>query len=57
MKKIKKVPRRAFTEKQLDLLEQYHYLYKKLYRVGLTEQEEEYFYSLIKKAGNFICIS
>lgn len=57
MKKIKKVPRRAFTEKQLDILEQYHYLYKKLYRVGLTEQEEEYFYSLIKKAVNFISIS
>lgn len=56
MKKIKKVTRRAFTEKQLDILEQYHYLYKKLYRVGLTEQEEEYFYSLIKKAGNFISI-
>lgn len=56
MKKIKKVARRAFTEKQLDILEQYHYLYKKLHRVGLTEQEEEYFYSLIKKAGNFISI-
>ena len=29
MKKIKRVKRRAFTEKQLDMLEQYHYLYKK----------------------------
>lgn len=25
MKKIKKVTRRSFTEKQLDMLEQYHY--------------------------------
>ena len=42
MKKIKKVTRRAFTEKQLDMLEQYHYLYKKLWRIGLSEDESEY---------------
>lgn len=56
MKKLKKVRRRAFTEKQLDLLEQYHYLYKKLYRVGLNEQEEDYLSFLIEKVTNFITI-
>ena len=51
MKKIKKVTRRAFTEKQLDMLEQYHYLYKKLWRIGLSEDE-----SLAEKIRKFIVI-
>ena len=29
---MKKVKRRAFTEKQLEFLEQYNYLYKKFWR-------------------------
>lgn len=49
MKKIKKVTRRAFTEKQLDMLEQYHYLYKKLWRIGLSKDESEYYDSLAEK--------
>lgn len=56
MKKIKKVTRRAFTEKQLDMLEQYHYLYKKLWRVGLSEDESEYYDSLAEKIRKFIVI-
>lgn len=39
MKKIKKVTRRSFTPKQLDMIEQYHYLSKKLWRVGLSKGE------------------
>jgi hypothetical protein len=54
MKKIKKVKRRVFTEKQLDMLEQYHYLYKKLCRVGLSEKESEYYSSLALKIRDFI---
>nr|DAK76556.1 MAG TPA: hypothetical protein [Caudoviricetes sp.] len=56
MKKIKKVTRRAFTEKQLDMLEQYHYLYKKLWRIGLSEDESEYYDSLAEKIRKFIVI-
>lgn len=56
MSKIKKVTRRAFTEKQLDLLEQYHYLYKKLWRIGLSEDESEYYDSLAEKIRKFIVI-
>lgn len=56
MSKLKKVTRRAFTEKQLALLEQYHYLYKKLWRVGLSEDESEYYDSLIVKIRKFIVI-
>lgn len=56
MTRIKKVTRRAFTEKQLDLLEQYHYLYKKLWRIGLSEDESEYYDSLIEKIRKFIAI-
>lgn len=55
-KKIKKVRRRAFTEKQLDALEQYHYLYKKLWRFGLSEAESEYYNSLSEKIRKFIVI-
>ncbi|MFS2474240.1 hypothetical protein AAH161_22615, partial [Bacteroides ovatus] len=55
MKKIKKVTRRAFTEKQLDMLEQYHYLYKKLWRIGLSEDESEWFF--VKFGGNLFFIS
>lgn len=54
MSKIKKVTRRAFTEKQLDLLEQYHYLYKKLHRIGLSEEESEYYDSLALKIRDFV---
>lgn len=54
MKKIKKVKRRAFTEKQLDMLEQYHYLYKKLFRIGLSEEEEEYYELLALKIRDFV---
>lgn len=54
MKKIKKVTRRAFTEKQLDLLEQYHYLHKKLWRIGLPEAESDYFDSLKDKIKKFV---
>ena len=54
MKKIKKVKRRAFTEKQLDMLEQYHYLYKKLLRIGLSEEESEYYESLALKIRDFV---
>ena len=56
MKKIKKVRRRAFTEKQKDALEQYHYLYKKLWRFGLSEEELEYYNSLSEKIRKFIVI-
>lgn len=56
MKKIKKVTRRAFTEKQLDMLEQYHYLYKKLWRIGLSKDESEYYDSLADKIRKFIVI-
>lgn len=56
MKKIKKVRRRTFTEKQLDALEQYHYLYKKLWRFGLSEAESEYYNSLSEKIRKFIVI-
>lgn len=56
MKKIKKVTRRAFTEKQLDMLEQYHYLYKKLWRIGLSDDESEYYDSLAEKIRKFIVI-
>lgn len=56
MKKIKKVTRRAFTEKQLDMLEQYYYLYKKLWRIGLSEDESEYYDSLAEKIRKFIVI-
>ena len=54
MKKIKKVTRRAFTEKQLDMLEQYHYLYKKLWRIGLSEDESEYYDSLAVTIRKFL---
>lgn len=54
MKKIKKVKRRAFTEKQLDMLEQYHFLYKKLMRIGLSEEESEYYSSLALKIRDFV---
>ena len=54
MKKIKKVTRRAFTEKQLDMLEQYHY--KKLWRIGLSKDESEYYDSLAEKIRKFIVI-
>lgn len=56
MKKINRVVRRAFTEKQLDMLEQYHYLYKKLWRIGLSEGESEYYDSLAEKIRKFIVI-
>lgn len=56
MKKIKKVTRRAFTEKQLDMLEQYHYLYKKIWRIGLSDDESEYYDSLAEKIRKFIVI-
>lgn len=56
MKKIKKVRRRPFTEAQLDLLEQYHYLYKKLWRIGLLEDESDYYDSLTEKIRKFIVI-
>lgn len=54
MKKIKRVKRRAFTEKQLDMLEQYHYLYKKLWRIGLSEDESDYYDSLALKIRDFV---
>ncbi len=54
MSKIKNVKRRAFTEKQLDMLEQYHYLYKKLCRIGLSEEESEYYSSLALKIRDFV---
>lgn len=54
MKKIKKVKRRAFTEKQLDMLEQYHYLYKKFLRIGLSEEEAEYYELLALKIRDFV---
>jgi hypothetical protein len=54
MKKIKKVKCRAFTEKQLDMLEQYHYLYKKLSRIWLSEEEEKYYKLLALKIRDFI---
>lgn len=54
MKKIKKIKRRVFTEKQLDMLEQYHYLYKKFLRIGLSEEESEYYESLALKIRDFI---
>lgn len=54
MKKIKKVTRRAFTEKQLDMLEQCHYLYKKMCRTGLMADEGDYFDSLKDKIKKFI---
>lgn len=56
MKKIKKVTRRAFTEKQLDMLEQYHYLYKKLWCIGLSDDESEYYDSLAENIRKFIVI-
>lgn len=54
MKKIKKVKRRVFTEKQLDMLEQYHYLYKKFLRIGLSEEESEYYEYLALKIRDFV---
>jgi hypothetical protein len=54
MKKIKRVKRRAFTEKQLDMLEQYHYLYKKLWRISLSEDESDYYDSLALKIRDFV---
>lgn len=54
MGKIKKVKRRAFTEKQLDMLEQYHYLYKKLCRIGLSEEESELYSTLALKIRDFV---
>lgn len=54
MSKIKNVKRRAFTEKQLDMLEQYHYLYKKLCRIGLSDKESEYYSSLALKIRDFV---
>lgn len=48
--------RRSFTEKQLDALEQYHYLYKKLWRFGLSEAESEYYNSLSERIRKFIVI-
>lgn len=54
MKKIKKIKRRVFTEKQLDMLEQYHYLYKKFLRIGLSEEESEYYESLALKIRDFV---
>lgn len=56
MRKLNKVRRRAFTEKQLDLLEQYYYLYNKLWRIGLSEDESEYYDSLTEKIRKFIVI-
>lgn len=37
-KKIKKVTRRPFTPKQIDMLEQYHYLYKKDVACGVIKR-------------------
>ena len=54
MKKIKKVTRRPFTPKQIDMLDQYHYLSKKLWRVGLSEDECDYFDSLRDKILKFV---
>lgn len=57
MKKIKKVTRRPFTPKQLDMIEQYHYLYKKMWRVGISKDECDYFDSLRDKILKFIEIN
>lgn len=54
IKKVEKVKRRVFTEKQLDMLEQYHYLYKKFLRIGLSEEESEYYESLALKIRDFV---
>lgn len=54
MSKIKKVTRSMFSKKQLDILEQYHYLYRKAYRIGLSEDELEYIYSLSLKIKEFV---
>lgn len=36
------------------MLEQYHYLYKKLYRTGLSEEEAEYYELLALKIRDFV---
>lgn len=54
MSKIKKVTRSAFSKKQLDILEQYHYLYRKLKRIGLSEDESEYYYYLSLKIREIV---
>lgn len=46
--------KRKFTEKQLALLERYHYLHFKLYHGGLTEEEDDDRYRLVKKICKFI---
>lgn len=51
---MKKVKRRAFTEKQLELLEQYNYLYKKFWRTGLEEEDCDNFERLRDKVRKFI---
>ncbi|WP_337941904.1 hypothetical protein [Parabacteroides sp.] len=51
---MKKVKRRAFTEKQLEFLEQYNYLYKKFWRTGLEEEDCDNFERLRDKVRKFI---